>query len=200
MLGAAALAGAMAAAAGTPALGQSVQVLGDPGARECYYAARNGDSSRLALESCDKAIDYGGLRRRDLAGTLINRGILLASRNALDAAMDDYLRARRLRRNLPESYIGEGNVLFRAGDYAGAIDAYDLSLEKGLRARHVAHFNRGLALEQLRMWDDAEEAYLMAAALSPDWGMPPAYLERLEAKRADARSLAARDGADGRAP
>jgi tetratricopeptide (TPR) repeat protein len=181
-----ALAALAALLATAPALAQAVTVIGDRGGAECYRAARVEDVSASALDACTYAIESGTLLRRDLAATHMNRGIILAARGELEAALADYREARRISPDLPESYVGEGNVRFFTGDYEAALAAYADALEHGLGPARAAHFNRGLTFEKLGLWDEAEAAYRQAAALSPGWGPPLAHLERLPSLRAAA--------------
>jgi tetratricopeptide (TPR) repeat protein len=159
-------------------------VFGDPGGEACYRAASSGDRARSALDSCDAAIQSGRLRSRDLSATLVNRGIIHSDRGELNEALADYLEARRLTPGLPESYVGEGNVRFLAGQFQAALDAYDEALEMGLSTPHAAHFNLGLTYEQLGRWDEAEAAYREAASLAPEWPLPPAHIARVQQLRA----------------
>lgn len=176
------IAGVVAAPAGA----QAVTVIGDPGGAACYRAAAFEPASRSGLDACDNAIDSGALLRRDLAATHLNRGIIRTERGDVDGALADYLEARRIRPNMPESYVGEGNVRFLHGDFSAALNAYDTALENGLSARHAGYFNRGLVLEHMGRWDDAEAAYAEAAALAPDWRLPGEHIERVRQRRAAA--------------
>jgi tetratricopeptide (TPR) repeat protein len=72
------------------------------------------------------------------------------------------------------------------GDFSAALNAYDTALENGLSARHAGYFNRGLVLEHMGRWDDAEAAYAEAAALAPDWRLPGEHIERVRQRRAAA--------------
>jgi tetratricopeptide (TPR) repeat protein len=172
-----------------PAVAQAITVFGDSEGAACYRAASSELPSRSGLESCTDAIESGGMLRRDLAATYLNRGIIYAARGDVNAALADYLEAREIRPNLPESYVGEGNVRFLAGDFNAALDSYAAALEHGLKARHAAYFNRGLTFEQMGRWDEAEAEYSQAAALAPEWAAPQNHIERVRARRAAAESV-----------
>ncbi len=117
---------------------------------------------------------------RNHAATLVNRGILRQRRGAYEDALSDFREAREYVDDLPQAWIGEGNVAFLTQDFAAALYAYNQALESDLEEAHALHFNRGLALERLNRRDEAAEAYRAALALSPGWVAAEARLYRLE--------------------
>jgi tetratricopeptide (TPR) repeat protein len=116
------------ALAAAPAFAQSMQVLSSgQEARRCSDAAQMastiGGASRADLEDCNRALVTVALRQRDRAATLVNRGILESALGDQDAAMASYDKALVVMPELPEPWVGRGNVLFLRGDAAGAITA-----------------------------------------------------------------------------
>lgn len=123
------------------------------------------------------------LRQRDRAGTLLNRGILESALGNQDAAMASYDKALDVMPELPEPWVGRGNVLFLRGDRDGAIAAYDRSLAMGITRRHVVLLNRGMAYEARGELALAEQDYRDALLIAPEWVLAKSRLERVLAKR-----------------
>lgn len=176
------------ALAAAPALAQSMQVLSSGGeARRCSDAAQMastiGGASRTDLEDCNRALVTVALRQRDRAATLVNRGILESALGDQEAAMASYDRALVVMPELPEPWVGRGNVLFLRGDAAGAITAYERSLAMGITRRHVVLLNRGMAWEARGELARAEQDYRDALLIAPEWALARSRLERVLAKR-----------------
>jgi len=171
-----------------PALAQSIQVLSSgEEARRCSSAAQMaatmGVASRSDIEDCNRALQTVALRQRDRAGTLLNRGILESALGNQDAAMASYDKALDVMPELPEPWVGRGNVLFLRGDRDGAIAAYDRSLAMGITRRHVVLLNRGMAYEARSELALAEQDYRDALLIAPEWVLAKSRLERVLAKR-----------------
>lgn len=167
---------------------QSVLVL-DSGedARRCSSAAEIAATLRTAsqddYDTCTRALTLTSLRPRDRAGTLVNRGIVAAALDELDDALADYERAMTMLPELPEPWVGRGNVRFLRKDHTGAIADYDRALALGIVRRHIALLNRGMALEVLGRLEEAERDYREAQALAPEWPLPKPRIDRVVAKR-----------------
>jgi len=157
-------------------------------ARTCYHAAQNAAegmfSSRDDLKSCDIAIDDTALTRRDRAGTYVNRAIVEASLSRYRDAFADYQRAIKTMPELPEPYVGRGNIYFLAGKLDKAIDDYTHALDLKLTRRHIAYLNRGMAYEKQGRLAVAEADYRKALELQPDWKLAKEKLGRVMAKEA----------------
>lgn len=171
-----------------PLAAQSIMVLSSgEDARRCSMAAEFTanlrSASREDLEYCVRALEYGALSPRDRAGTLVNRGIIESALGEQKDAMKSYDRALELVPELPEPYVGRGNVLFLAGDAAGAIAEYNRALELGISRRHAALLNRGMAEEARGNLDAAERDYREVLQLVPDWRPAQSRHERVQAKR-----------------
>ncbi len=165
----------------SPSVAQSIAVYGDPGGSACFDAASAGDNSLSALQQCDLALSQMRLIGRDRTATHINRAIIRGLRGDHVGAHEDYLEARRAIPDLPESFVGEGNVAFIRGDFAAALSHYDRALELGLNDAHAGYFNRGLALERLGRPREAATAYQRALEYRPGWDIAEANLARVTA-------------------
>jgi tetratricopeptide (TPR) repeat protein len=155
---------------------QSVTVLtSGEDARHCSLAAKlNGAlvPSPGELAYCDRAIDGLSLNRRDRAGTLVNRGILLTAAGRFQQALDDYNEALQLLPELPQAFNGKGNLYFLAERYDEALAAYRRALELDLQERHIAFYNLGLTYDQLQDAGAARRSYEQAMEAAPDWPLP----------------------------
>ena len=169
------------------AVAQSMQVIGGNSyARECFQlsssASLSGSAGRTDVEVCDKALAHGGLKRKDLVATYVNRGVLKVAIEDFVGAAQDYNRAIELSGDTAEAYINRGNLWFVSGRYAEAIADYDKSLELGLYQAHVALLNKGMALESLGNLTEAKEAYSAALERNPEWTQASSRLARVNRK------------------
>ena len=157
-------------------------------ARSCYLAARTAANrmftSREDLETCDRALETGILKRRDRAGTLVNRAIVETSLSRYQDAFADYRSALAIIPDLPEAYVGRGNIYFLAGKLDRAIEDYSRALDLNISRAYIAHLNRGMAYEKLGRYDVAEADYRQALAAQPDWDLAVKKLNRVLAKQA----------------
>lgn len=170
------------------AAAQAITIIGSSSdARNCSMAAdtaaRFGFVSREDLETCTRAIDYGHLKRGDLAGTYVNRGIVATALTRYQDAYSDYRRAMDLKPKLPEAYVGRGNIYFLAEKYDRAIDDYTRALDLNLTRDYIAQLNRGMAYEKIGNYEIAEENYRRVLELQPEWQLARDKLERLLAKQ-----------------
>ena len=166
---------------------QAITIIGSGGdARNCSMAADSAAKfsfiSRDDLEYCNRAIDYGHLKRGDLAGTYVNRGIIETALSKYQDAFSDYHHALELQPKLPEAYIGRGNIYFLAGKYNLAIEDYTRALDLNISRDYIAHLNRGMAYEKIGNYKDAEENYRRALELQPGWQLAQDKLDRLLTK------------------
>lgn len=161
---------------------------GGADARNCYhaaeFAARGMFVSGGDLRTCDRAVDDVTLKRRDQAGTFVNRAIVETSLHRYQDAFADYHRAIKIMPDLPEPYVGRGNIYFLAGKLDKAIADYNHALDLHLTREHIAYINRGMAYEKQGRFDVAEEDYRRALAEQPDWKLAQQKLDRVLAKQA----------------
>jgi tetratricopeptide (TPR) repeat protein len=172
-----ALAAAPAAAA--------ITVLGNSSARLCYEAAeKEMPPQRMELENCERALADEALSRQDTVATHVNRGILLARRGDITAAVADFDRASTLDPNEPEAYLNKALVLTLKANQAGvALPLFTLALERKTKRPELAYFGRAAAYEELGNVRSAYADYTTAASMAPKWDAPRAELARFNVRR-----------------
>ena len=172
---------ALAALAGPAAA--SVLVVGTGLAADCSKAAFDGRSDRDAIVLCSRSLSEERLVRRDRAGTLVNRGVMLLRTRAYGEARADFDKAISLEPTLGEAFVNRGVALMADKDYAGALAEIDRGLAIGVDEPAKAFYNRALVQESL---GDARAAYFdyrKAQDLAPDWLLPARQLTRFTVSR-----------------
>ena len=163
---------------------QSMTVIGGGSyARNCYMAStlaiQLNSASDAEIEECNQAILHGRLTRKDLLATYVNRGILYGAMEDYQKALKDYRTAIDLEPETGEVYVNLGNLYLLSKKYDVAIQQYTTAIELTLTKNHIAHFNRAMAYENNKEFDNAEADYRRAIELSPEWVLPQLRLERL---------------------
>ena len=163
---------------------QSMSVIGGGSyARNCFMAStvaiQVNSASKEDLQECDQAILHGRLTRKDLLATYVNRGILHGAMEDYQKALKDYRTAIELGPKTGEVYVNLGNLYLLSQKYDVAIEQYTTAIELTLTKNHIAHFNRAMAYENNKEFDNAEADYRRAIELSPEWVLPQLRLERL---------------------
>ena len=163
---------------------QSMTVIGGGSyARNCYMAStlaiQLNSASDADIQECDQAILHGRLTRKDLLATYVNRGILYGAMEDYQKALKDYRTAIDLEPDTGEVYVNLGNLYLLSRKYDVAIEQYTTAIELTLAKNHIAHFNRAMAYENNKEFDNAEADYRRAIELSPEWVLPQLRLERL---------------------
>lgn len=172
-----AAAAALTLSAATPTFA-SVMVVGNDIAVDCSRAAFAGRYDRVSIETCTRALQEDRLDRRDRAGTLVNRGVMLTRARDYAAARADLDKAVDLEPTLGEAFVNRGVVLMADRDYAAALAEIERGLALGVDEPAKAYYNRALVHESL---DDARSAWLdyrRAQELAPDWEAPRRQLTR----------------------
>ena len=148
-------------------------VIGDGGAQECYYSVKHGDPGRASsIKNCKEALRDPNLSVRDEAATHVNLGILLMRTKDFAAARDQYEKALSMRSDLPEAHINYAANLIYLGDYSQAIKSATTSIELGTKKMPEALFNRAMAYDNLKRYNEAYADLKKALKLRPNW--PPA--------------------------
>ncbi len=144
-------------------------VIGNSNAHECYNEAKADGAN---TESCDDSLARDMLVGRNLAATFVNRAVVRTNAGRLAAALKDLDRAESIRPQFGEIYASRGNIFYYQSSFEAALAEHDRGIEVGMKKLYAAHYNRGLALEQLGRIKEAKEAYHQSIALVP--GFDPA--------------------------
>jgi tetratricopeptide (TPR) repeat protein len=150
-----------------PAFAQ-MSVLGNSYARACYLEAKADGAS---VDPCNRSLQSEMLGSRDRAATYVNRAVVRTNAGHLAAALRDLKRAEALRPDLGEIYASRGNVFFYQNSFEEALAEHDRGIAAGMKKLYAAHYNRGLALEQLGRIEEAKDAYRRSIALAPEFGL-----------------------------
>jgi len=157
---------------------------GDSFGAECFrasqVAASTGSADRHDLESCDRAIFDGDLKRKDLIVIYVNRGVIHMAMGNSQQAMTDFHRALEMDGDIGEAYLSRGNLWFFGNNLPNAVAGYDLALELGVEKPHIAHLNRGMAHEQLGLLAQAKSDYQTLLNYVKGWYETKSRLERVK--------------------
>jgi tetratricopeptide (TPR) repeat protein len=173
------LVSALAALAATAASAQVTVFSGGASqATSCSLAARHGNATPQAIETCTYALNNEPLAGRDLAGTHVNRGVLYMHNMEWGRAMDDLDIALSIYPRMGEALVNRGALLIAQGRFADGIIEIDRGLALHPEEPERAYFNRALAEERLDNVKGAYYDYLRAAELAPTWAAPQEELKR----------------------
>lgn len=150
-----------------PAFAQ-ISVFSNTYARACYMEAKADGAN---VDPCDRSIQGEMLGGRDRAATYVNRAVVRTNAGHLAAALRDLKRAESLRPDLGEIYASRGNVFFYQSSFEEALAEHDRGIAAGMKKLYAAHYNRGLALEQLGRIEEAKNAYRQSITLAPNFGL-----------------------------
>jgi tetratricopeptide (TPR) repeat protein len=161
----------IAAAVGVSPAHAAVTVIGGGLAKDCYDAVEfEKVRPAEALATCDLAIEQELMSRRNMAATLVNRGILhmRAQRNAM--ALRDFERSLDLIPNLLEAKVNLGGALYGLQRYEEAMAALNSGIETdSVDARAIGYYNRALTHEKLGDLQAAYEDFRSALETKPDF-------------------------------
>jgi tetratricopeptide (TPR) repeat protein len=145
-----------------------ISIYGNSNASECYNEAR-GDGANT--RPCDDALAGDMLVGRNLAATYVNRAVVRTNAGSFEKALEDLERAESLKPEFGEIYASRGNVFFYQSSYEEALAEHDRGIKAGMKKLYAAHYNRGLALEQLGRIEEAKDAYRQSIALVPEFDL-----------------------------
>jgi Flp pilus assembly protein TadD len=157
------------------------------------YQAYRAGQFQDAIAAFGRAIDLGRLDRDALAVTLNNRGVAYSQMGNYDAAIADYLEARKLKpddpttiRNLRFAYVTRGLANANRGDRATALKDYDRALEIDPNYVEALQYRGALRVE-MGANADATADFQRVLMLQPDNPAAVAALAALEGKPATAQ-------------
>ncbi|WP_019959800.1 hypothetical protein [Woodsholea maritima] len=135
---------------------------------DCQAGTRMITPSASTLGACDYALNASTHDTRKTAEILIDRAIIALNRNEIRPALADLERAISLEPDMAVAHLNLAAAAIKAGQFQRALGAAEAALSLNISDPALAHYNRAIALEGLRLWDEAYLAYGEAAALAPD--------------------------------
>jgi tetratricopeptide (TPR) repeat protein len=124
----------------------------------------------LAIRTADSAMNR--------AASYNNRGVMLFAQGLIADALADFEEAINVDDTLGQAYVNRGYTLMALQRWADSIPAFDRGIALGSGEQAKAHFNRGIAHEELGHVREAYQDYMKAAELDPLWEEPKQELTR----------------------
>jgi tetratricopeptide (TPR) repeat protein len=146
-----------------------VEVVGNSLAHDCYLSAKAGNQPLVGLATCDEALHEAALGPGQRAGTYINRGVIKAALNRIDAAMQDYNQGIAMKPDLGDGYVDRGAALIHLKRYDEAMDDINKGIALGLSYEHVGYYNRGVAEFYMGRIKESYYDYKKALEIAPDF-------------------------------
>ena len=156
----------------------AVVVVGRSLAASCSKLAIAGRTDRHSVETCTRALDQEALNGRVLAGTHVNRGVMLMRRGDVARANADFQAAVEADPKLGEAFVNRGSVHIYEGRFQQGLNDTEHGLALGLSEPERAYFNRAMAREWMEDDTGAYLDYRKAAELNPKWELPRQQLAR----------------------
>ncbi|MEE2525312.1 tetratricopeptide repeat protein [Hyphobacterium sp. HN65] len=172
------IAGIAASVISGAAMAQSMVVIGNTPASQCYENALWQRAYSSALQPCDLALASDELSARDRHRTLVNRAVIFLHLERPEEALADLDLAHDSGFVAPEIDMNRSAALIRLERYEEAVEAATLALEGGLRDEEKAYFNRAVAYERMGRIAQAYDDFRAATARAPDWDEAREQLER----------------------
>jgi tetratricopeptide (TPR) repeat protein len=155
----------------------AVSVYATDDARDCYVAAKFGDKDRHGIDDCTRALlDVSG--KHDVAGMLVNRGVIYLSYQRYGLALQDFNDAIKTDPSIGEAYANRGACQIAQRRFAEGKADIDQGLTLGTEEPQKAYYNRGLAEDYLGDEKAAYFDYLKASQIDPQWYAPKKELLR----------------------
>ena len=133
------------------------------------------------IEICTLAIRYAE-NTLNRAGSYNNRGVLLFSQGLVAEALKDFDEAVRVDETLAQAHVNRGYTLMALQRWEDSIAAFDRGITLGTTELAKAHYNRGIAHEELGHVREAYQDYLKASEIDPLWEQPKQELTRFTVK------------------
>lgn len=137
--------------------------------RDATKAADGLMAPQDAVETCNAAITSGVGPKEDLAGSLVNRGVLLMTMLQPQNAKEDFNRALEINSEQAEALVNRGAILLSEGNLQQALADLDRGIALGPERPERAYYTRGIAREDAKDIRGAYQDYKMAETLKPGW-------------------------------
>lgn len=141
--------------------------------------------SRMSVspeEICTLAIEDEASAASERAASYNNRGVLYFDQGKYAEALADFDQALVLMDTLAAAHINRGYTLVAQKRWADSLPSFDRGIELGAPDPARAHYNRGMAHEELGHVRDAYYDYRKASELDPEWEEPKQDLARFQVR------------------
>ena len=135
-----------------------------------------------AVVTCNEAITSGVISTEDLAGTLVNRGVLLMTMLQPEDAKRDFNAALEIVPLHAEALVNRGAMLAAEGKLQEAAADLDRGIALGPERPERAYYTRAMVREDLKDVRGAYADYKAAEALKPGWEPVTAQLSRFQVR------------------
>jgi tetratricopeptide (TPR) repeat protein len=167
---------------------QTVITVGSGRAHDCYLRARSGFMPRDAVELCTAALQIEVLSKKDRAGTLDNRGVLLDLIGRTDEAAADFHAAIALEPGLGDAYVNLGSMLIKRGQHQEALEQINTGINLGMSFPHIGYYDRAVAEQMLGRYKEAYFDYKKVLELEPNFAMASERLKDFVVTRNPAKA------------
>lgn len=157
--------------------------IGAGSASGCYRAAVAHDTSKVAMDECNAALNHDILSQNNEVASYVNRGILHLIRTDYSSAEADFSRAMTIQPNQAEAWLNMGIAHYQQGRVESAAKLFGRSIELRTQRPAIAYFGRALAKEDRGDLKGAYADLRRANELSPDWDAPVNELKRFRVLR-----------------
>jgi tetratricopeptide (TPR) repeat protein len=152
-------------------------------AQACYEAAEFGGDTDDGIAACTRALQGADLDTDDKAKTFVNRGLLEARKDLLQAALDDYNEGLRLGPSIGEGYVDRGAAEIVLKQYDRALADINHGMTLHLNKPQIAYYDRAVIDEANGDIRGAYQDYKMALQLAPDFTLAGEQLTRFKVVR-----------------
>ena len=96
----------------------------------------------------------------------MSRGILWASSDQLDKAREDFKKAAKVNKEIPDAYYHLGNIAFLQGDFEEGVKQFNMAIAKGYDDAEL-YFHFGMVYEENQQYETAIRHYAKASRMEP---------------------------------
>lgn len=138
-----------------------------------------------AVGTCNEAIVNPSSQPYEVAGSHVNRGVLLLTMHQVDDAKRDFERALEIDNAQAEALVNRGAMAIAERRTAQGIADLDRAISLGPERPERAYYHRGLGKEDLGDVRGAYADYRMALTLNPEMTEAANELKRFQVRAAN---------------
>lgn len=135
-----------------------------------------------AVGTCSEAIVNPASEPHEVAGSHVNRGVLLLTMHQIDDAKRDFERALEIDQEQAEALVNRGAMAIAEGRAAAGVADLDRAIALGPERPERAYYHRGLGREDMNDIRGAYSDYRMALTLNPEMTEAANELRRFQVR------------------